>query len=529
MKRESKKTKVFACLGLLLLALLLLRGCGRDKMKPRSFPPTMRVSTLEEFNDVLARHAENLDESFRVPCTPKLHALLMGPSLDRSENELLGDIRCMNGSSGCTLSWDGDTLEFHTIFYYAGWRILNAVRNGREHQLNARERETLRAAKALVAGATGSPMERERRIHDALCNRIEYYTNNNTREEKDCAIGALLNGLADCDGYADAMMLCCGLAGIPCRYMNGMARDMEAVSASRISTDAGHMWNLVKISGRWVSVDVTWDDQDDGISYLSYNLGTEDAFWAYRWDPRAVFVKLAEETDSATQLMPDLRRTVVRSLEEVYRAARQATLGKVRRFTFVCPGLSLWKTEKKEFHNMLSRGGWDTYSYSSRGRMLEVTNIQTERNIRFCDTEEEALDAIRDFADVGERSFSLFFRPVLADALLADDCDGLTRLLSRSQLEKPGTYRYSTQSGSVTLENVDFIPPPMVCRSERDLHSMLRRELAKRPATLAFLVPDGFDSPATQKRWIECVHSMGVNRFTWSSIGVRIRLQDLEY
>lgn len=531
MGKQSRVLKGVVLLLLALLALLLLRACDRGREGGEVPPPpkTGRISTLGRFDETMAEHAARMDGHFRVRCTPELHALLERPSSVRPGNDLMGEIRCMNGIHACRLFWDGDELELSGISYYAGWRILCAVRNGTENELDARERATLRAARNLVAGASGSPVEKERYIHDALCRRIVYYTNDESGEDKDCAVGALLDGLADCDGYADAMMLCCGLAGIPCRYMHGDARDAGEGTVERPSGSSGHMWNLVEIAGRWVSVDVTWGDQTNGISYLSYNLGREDATLAYRWDPRVLFVELAEESDSASRLMPDQRRTVVRSLEEVYRAARRAAESHVRRFTFLCPDRLLWQTAETEFHRMLSRGGWKSYRHVQGGRMLEVTDIQTDGHLRFCDTEEDALDAIRGFAVAGTGSFALYFRPALADALLADECAGLERLLSRSPLAEPGVFRYSPESGSVRLENALFAPTPPLCRSERDILVLLRRELAEKPAEMAFLVPDRFDFSAVQERVFDCVHSMGVKHFTWSCAGNRVRLMNLEY
>lgn len=527
----EKPKRVLNDIALLLLVLLLLRACGRvrEEAEVPSPPGEGTVSTADAFDRVLAEHAARLDGQFRIPCTPSLHALLEEPSAARPGSDLLSEIRSMNGSHGCTMGWIGDTLEFDAISYYAGWRILCAYRNGREGELDGREQATLRAARNLVAGARGSPVEKERYIHDALCERITYYTNGVGQEDKDCAVGALLDGLADCDGYADAMVLCCGLAGIPCRYMHGNARDPGEIAASRISEDAGHMWNLVEISGCWVSVDATWDDQADRISYLSYNLGRTDASQAYCWDTRALFVKLAEEVDETRQLMPDQRRTVIRSLEEVYQTARQATAGGVRRVTFVALGTPPWQTEKTAFHRMLARGGWKSYRHVQGGRMLEVTEIQTDARIRFCDTERDALDTIREFAEAGEGSFALYFRPGLADVLLADRCAGLERLLSRSRLAEPGVFRYSEESGSVRLAEAAFAPLPPLCRSEREIRSLLRRELAGKPVELAFLLPERFDFEAVRPRVADCIHSMGVESYAWSRTGDRVRLLDLEY
>lgn len=516
---------------IVVLLLLGLRTCGRggEGGDGAAFSESGQVGSLAEFDEVMAGHAARLDGSFRVECTRELHALLEGPSAARPGTDLLGEIRSMNGSHACRLFWDGDTLEFTDVSYYAGWRILCAVRNGRESELLPRERATLRAARKVVAGSAGGAAERERYIHDALCGKVEYYTNGESGEDKDCAIGALLDGRADCDGYADAMVLCCGLAGIPCRYMHGDAQEPGEFAASRVQGTSGHMWNLVEIAGSWVTVDATWDDQENRISYLSYNLGRKDAALAYRWDPRALFVELAEETDGTRQLMPDQRRTAVHSPEEVYRAAREATVRGARRFTFVAPGAPPWQAEKTAFHRMLARGGWKSYRHVQGGRMLEVTEIQTDAPIQFCDTEGEALDAIRGFTEAGEGSFSLYFRPGLADALLADGCAGLERLLSRSRLAEPGTFRYSGESGSVRLTDAAFAPVPPLCRSEREIRSLLRRELAGKPAAVAFLLPEGFDFGSVRRRVADCIHSMGVASYAWSRTGDRVRLLDLEY
>lgn len=115
------------------------------------------------------------------------------------------------------LGWGGAGVERHFLL------------RGVAHPVCRPERDRKRAGCTGTGDAeggaesgrrgVGGAVEKERYIHDALCGRIGYYTNDESGEAKDCAEGALLDGLADCDGYADAMVLCCGLAGIPCRYM----------------------------------------------------------------------------------------------------------------------------------------------------------------------------------------------------------------------------------------------------------------------------------------------------------------------
>lgn len=63
------------------------------------------------------------------------------------------------------------------------------------------------------------------------------------------AYGALVNGKALCQGYAQAFSLLCGRAGIDNCYVIGYANE-------------AHMWNKVCLDGQWYNVDVTWDDPD---------------------------------------------------------------------------------------------------------------------------------------------------------------------------------------------------------------------------------------------------------------------------
>ncbi len=61
------------------------------------------------------------------------------------------------------------------------------------------------------------------------------------------AYGALINGSAVCEGYAEAMSLILGRVGIQSITITG-------------DYGGGHMWNMVNIGGDWYHVDVTNDD-----------------------------------------------------------------------------------------------------------------------------------------------------------------------------------------------------------------------------------------------------------------------------
>ena len=215
--------------------------------------------------------------------------------------------------------------------FYPGYEILLAVRAGREGELSPRLRQTLETARAMLQGVTGTEGEKALRIHDLLCSRVTYVLDETTKEDDRC-IGAILSGRANCDGYADAYVLLCGLAGIDARCCFGEGLDREDPEG-----DKEHLWNLVFLDGSWRGVDVTWDDDEgDGLCWIHYNMGLDRMRLCY------AFVEdvLPEGTLKATDLMdrpePEYQ---VGSARGAMTAVREASgLGK--------SGLVLWMTDE---------------------------------------------------------------------------------------------------------------------------------------------------------------------------------------
>ena len=188
---------------------------------------------------------------------------------------------------------EGMLLKVRVSARYPGTRIVNALRENDTLYLNHREREALSAALALAeACRREDPLETALLIHDALCERI-VYTDDDATEEDDNAIGALLDGRANCDGYADAFYLTGTLAGLEIRYQHGNSRRKEADESYR---DVSHMWNLIRIDGSWRMVDVTWDDQEDRTVHTWFNIGADRARRTHVWDEKNS-TPLLEKTD----------------------------------------------------------------------------------------------------------------------------------------------------------------------------------------------------------------------------------------
>jgi len=64
--------------------------------------------------------------------------------------------------------------------------------------------------------------------------------------------GALINGVAVCDGISSAFKLLCIIEGIECIEVSGAA------------SDGGHAWNKVILGGVWYGVDATWSKNNLG-------------------------------------------------------------------------------------------------------------------------------------------------------------------------------------------------------------------------------------------------------------------------
>ncbi|MDE6473912.1 MAG: hypothetical protein K2L70_02325 [Clostridia bacterium] len=70
--------------------------------------------------------------------------------------------------------------------------------------------------------------------------------------------GAILDGLAVCNGYAKAVSLLCGIEGIPCYKIKGASgKGSELLN----QVYAQHAWNKVCIDGNWYVLDSTWANE----------------------------------------------------------------------------------------------------------------------------------------------------------------------------------------------------------------------------------------------------------------------------
>ncbi len=311
----------------------------------------------------------------------------------------------------CLLIWE---REGSPVFY-PGYEIARAVSAGREDRLPERLQETLAAARAMLKGVEGTGAETALAIHDLLCRHVTYTVDESTDEDDRC-VGAILNGKANCDGYADAYALLCALKGIQVRLWQGDDLNWEDPL-----DDTGHLWNLVLLDGVWRSTDVTWDDQDSGeISWMFYNIGTDRMRVYYTYLADLLPAGMLETTDLLDRPVPEFHTG---SGDEVIAAVRTAGAMDKRR-------LILWMTEElfREYRSesqliwkWMSLGGImdGQVTYSDRDRRVEIRNaVWNDGSVYIgeADTEKELTAALKSAAGDGASQVRLYLGETLYDA-----------------------------------------------------------------------------------------------------------------
>lgn len=174
---------------------------------------------------------------------------------------------------------EGRVLFKMELHYRPGVRIYDAWKKNPDapEGLTNDERATLANAEAIVnaaraTGATGVALERA--IHDRLCETVTYKSSENDPHVT-TAVGALLDGEANCQGYCDAFYLMATMAGFTVNMQS--ARPINKNYPRPPDTDETHVFNTILLDDEWYIVDATWDDAGDVVTHNYFNIG--------RWRP----------------------------------------------------------------------------------------------------------------------------------------------------------------------------------------------------------------------------------------------------
>ena len=145
---------------------------------------------------------------------------------------------------------DGETISF--VRFYAG--IMG------DEQIAA-IKAVKAAAKEILSGISDSMTEYEKAlyIHDALAAHITYEASDNAHD----IYGALVEGKAVCEGYAEAYQYLLREAGIQSYVVTGTGNG------------GSHAWNYVRLDGKYYQVDLTWNDQGEELYHAYFGLTDE--------------------------------------------------------------------------------------------------------------------------------------------------------------------------------------------------------------------------------------------------------------
>ncbi len=211
------------------------------------------------------------------------------------EEVTLGDI----GRITCSMYVQGrieDGTYDVTLYHYPGERMYAAYVSSDESNLTEEEKLTLHQAIEMVNRAraeSSNDFELEVRLHDMLTSAITYqagdfdYKGAENTPRNHTAVGALRDGKANCQGYADAFYLLGSIAGF---------------QVDQISLNAGgerHRANMIQLDGQWYILDVTFDDRekDEFRCYSHFNVG-RDMLSDYTWEPEWESHPIANESST---------------------------------------------------------------------------------------------------------------------------------------------------------------------------------------------------------------------------------------
>lgn len=132
---------------------------------------------------------------------------------------------------------------------------------------------------AEVCAQHSSDYERAVALHDYLALHVRYDSGLGMTARANAVTKLLHEGRAVCDGYAHAYGLLLSMAGIDNQFVIGKGDGVD------------HIWNMVRLNGQWVHVDVTYDDPrpDRKGRVMHTYFGMTDSMLAvnHSWNRRA--------------------------------------------------------------------------------------------------------------------------------------------------------------------------------------------------------------------------------------------------
>ena len=173
-----------------------------------------------------------------------------------AESYNLQDGACSITSDGLVTAKKAGTTEYWAKYGDALYRCVVVVNKEGETALSKKVVEIADKFRHL------SDVDKVMAVHDYLIDHIEY-SNHHIRS---FAYGALIEGKAVCQGYAQSLAMILNKLNVECHTIVAMTKGSNPVL---------HEWVRVKLDGEWYYIDLTWDDtpwaEDKNYKYFLIN------------------------------------------------------------------------------------------------------------------------------------------------------------------------------------------------------------------------------------------------------------------
>ena len=206
-------------------------------------------------------------------------AVVLTNGLTISAKDLLVLCPTAFGVSQESVGGDGqNTFMRYKLEEYPGTKVANAYISGSTFWLNADEKKLYDVAVGIVNKAKKEKnfFAQEMEIYEQIMNRATYLTGDMSHQPRFVsAIGALVDGKANCQGYTDAF------------YMLGRMMGWNVGKISGTTKGGGHEWNWIEINGKIYFIDATRDDKTfEGKlnGYIYFNASAEIMQVTHSWD-----------------------------------------------------------------------------------------------------------------------------------------------------------------------------------------------------------------------------------------------------
>jgi len=232
-----------------LMAILLVASAFYRTYPANAFAQEETIQTEDEFFDRLSEQINSRTVSSTFRMDSDLVASLSNTMLEKYSRHYNPDKPLV---SGCYLSY------YLTWIHYTYGRDYIKTRITFPYSSSEMDSHFAKMDQLAVELKGKNDYETVKNVHDYLIRNYEY----DAREK--------VGNHTDIDGFKEGVMVCTGYSLASYYLLNANGIETLIITGNgggENSTDENHMWNAVKVNGKWYNYDATWDDDGTTPGY----------------------------------------------------------------------------------------------------------------------------------------------------------------------------------------------------------------------------------------------------------------------